>query len=840
MAPVARRREAGPVRRSAVGHGARWTIVVLATLGAFGLPWITLTLADAGSDATLALASTVSAAVLSAGGWYAARETREQPPEPRSPLLDRLLVIGALPREPLAFQKREQLVEAVEQAMERNSVAVVCALTGGRGVGKTQLAGVYARSRIDAGWRVVVWIVAEGPGQVVAGLDELAEAAGIRGGIQDAQLAATAARQWLEQLPEPALLVLDNVVDPDEVTRWLPRTGQTRTLITSTVRSVTHLGATVDIGVFEPEEAVAFLLEMSRAREVDGSAADAGELAADLGWLPLALAQAAWVIRTQGLTFAEYRERFRRRRVGEVMRRAPGEPYPSGAAEALHLAIGQAEAGESTSTVRRVVEFISLLSPSGVSREDLHAALREPDPAGIDAVVGRLTEGSVVTLSLDGGTVLMHRLVQRIVRDRMLEEGRLGERIDEVAGALRALLYGEDETLNPDAEDRGFSDHILALWAATEPLGDDSRCALLDLCRAGVRLLVAKAELDRACRLGQDVLADHERLVAAEGDETLRALVVLANAYQTADQSDRAVPLHERRVQAYRARLGSDHPKTLSAVNSLGYALETAGRLDEAQTLHIRNLEDSLRVNGPDHQTTVHAQINLASTLRSKGDNEAALALFEKNAADNERAFGADHGSTLNARGELARMYERVGRYEEALALYDRVWSDLPRVYPDDRSLYLWWGRYRALALQSTGRTDEAIDELNRLLEESRGRYGHDHPETISIRIFLARAHTAAGRHGSAIRLFERCLADRGRVIGLDSSGTLNARRNLGLALLAAGKRSRAVTCLDAVLTDYERVLGPHHPFSEGARADLARARAVARARLRRIPAAAT
>lgn len=51
-----------------MGHGARWTVVVLATLGAFGLPWITLTLAGAGADATLALASTVSAAVLSAGG----------------------------------------------------------------------------------------------------------------------------------------------------------------------------------------------------------------------------------------------------------------------------------------------------------------------------------------------------------------------------------------------------------------------------------------------------------------------------------------------------------------------------------------------------------------------------------------------------------------------------------------------------------------------------------------------------------------------------------------------------------------------------------------------------
>ncbi|MGC5565527.1 FxSxx-COOH system tetratricopeptide repeat protein [Streptomyces sp. FR-108] len=810
----------------------------MATLLAFGLPWIALTSAGAGADVALALASTASAAVLSAGGWYAARDVQEQPHDPPPVVADRPLVIGALPRQPLAFQKREQLVADVEQAMERNSVAVVCALTGGRGVGKTQLAGVYARSRIDAGWRVVVWIVAEEPGQVVAGLNEVADAAGIRGGIQDAELAAAAARQWLEQLGEPALLVLDNVVDPDEVARWLPRTGQTRTLVTSTVRSVTHLGAAVDIGVFTPEEALAFLLERAETPGTGARAAEASELAADLGFLPLALAQAAWVIRTQGLTFAEYRERFKRRRVAEVMRRAPGEPYPKGAADALLMVIEQVESGEPASTVGRVVEFIALFSPSGVTREDLHAVLRETEPAEIDAVLGRLTEASVVTLSLDGGTVFMHRLVQRIVREKMYEDGRLGGRIQEAADALRALLYQEDGQLTPLAEGSAFADHIVALWVATEPLGENIKRSLLDLCRAGVRLLLAKAELYRACGLGQSVLADHDELVSGQGDETLEALTVLAHTYQIAGWYDLAVSLRERCVATRRATLGSDHPKTLLAVNALGYALEGAGRLDEAQALHTQNLADSLRVNGPDHQTTFLAQINLASTLRSKGDDVAALALFEKNAADNERVMGSDHGSTLNARGELARMYERVGRNEEALALHDRVLADLPRMLPDDRSLYLWWGRYRALTLQSLGRTDEAIASLNRLLEDGRRRYGHDHPETITIRIFLARAHTAAGHHTTAIRLFTQCVADRERVIGLDNRGTLNARRNLGLALLAAGKRSRSVACLESVLVDYGRVLGPHHPFSEGARADLARA--VAHRRLRRMSVAAS
>ncbi|WP_371525506.1 FxSxx-COOH system tetratricopeptide repeat protein [Streptomyces sp. NBC_01283] len=812
-----------------MGHGVRWTVVVISTLGAFAVPWAVLTAIDAGPEAALALASTASASVLSAGGWFAARGSAPASPTPGGtpmPSPDEPLIIGPLPHEPLAFQERAELFEAVEMSMESDRVTVVCALTGGRGVGKTQLAGAYARACVDAGWSVVVWIVAEVPGQVVAGLDEVADVAGVKGGIQDAQLAAAAARRWLERLRQPALLVLDNVVDPDEVAPWLPRTGPTRTLITSTVRSVTHLGATVDIGVFTRDEAVAFLRRTAGAGDTEGrSHAEAGALAEDLGKLPLALAQAAWVIRTQGLTFAEYRDRFRHNRLAQVVRRAPGEPYPMGAAAALALAIEHVQTGEDAAAVRRVVELMSLLSPSGVHRDDLRSVCADQDVARTDGAVGRLCEASVVTLSLDGTTVLMHRLVQRIVRDQLIDEGRLGARLAEASAALRRLLTEAEGATTPDAADRGLTDHILALWAAAEPLGDDGLRDLLDLPRAAVTLLVGRGEAARACAVGQEMLAEHERLVPPQDDNFFAALDALTHAYQALDRFDVAVVLRERSVAAARERFGPLHPKPLRRVNALGYALEGAGRLDDAEALHRKNLADSLGVNGPDTHTTLLAQINLASTLRSRGDDAAALALFEKNARDSERGMGSDHGVTRNARGELARMYERVGRYEDSLALHDLVLADTFRTERRGTYLHLWWGRYRALALEGVGRVDDAIEELNHLLRLGEEEFGHDNPETLVIRLFLARAHTAAGHHSRALKLFAQVASDRRRVLGPDSRRSLNARRNLGLALLAAGKRSRAVSTLSEVLVDYERVLGPAHPYTEGARADLARAR---------------
>jgi hypothetical protein len=257
-----------------------------------------------------------------------------------------------VPQRPPAFQPRTDLFEQITAA---KPVTVVQALTGARGVGKTQLAAEYARQCIDEGRPLVAWIPAEEPGQALAGLTELAEALGLRYPGEEATSAVRKVRHWLESPEaEGCLVVFDNAVEVETLRPLLPAAGPARIIITSNYHSFEDVGTAINIDVFSPAEAMAFL----RARIESDDEAGAQRLAAEVGRLPLALAQSAGVIRQDGLSYDAFLTRLRELPAEDYLTRT-GSPYPLRAAQAVLLAVASVEATDRLA--RRLLDLLSVL-----------------------------------------------------------------------------------------------------------------------------------------------------------------------------------------------------------------------------------------------------------------------------------------------------------------------------------------------------------------------------------------------------------------------------------------------------------------------------------------------
>ena len=119
----------------------------------------------------------------------------------------------------------------------------------------------------------------------------------------------------------------------------MPPAGPGRVLITSR-NQIWPPGKAVDVPVLDPQVAAEFLV--GRTGDVDRRAAL--DLAGELGWLPLALEQAAAYVQASGESLARYLASFRKRRPemlargvqrdGARHRARPGQKFRSGGVRA--------------------------------------------------------------------------------------------------------------------------------------------------------------------------------------------------------------------------------------------------------------------------------------------------------------------------------------------------------------------------------------------------------------------------------------------------------------------------------------------------------------------------
>jgi tetratricopeptide (TPR) repeat protein len=577
------------------------------------------------------------------------------------------VVVGDIPALRPGFQPRPALLVQLDQPSQSPPVV----LTGTSGVGKTQLAAAYARARLADNWRLIAWVNARDSETLLAGLVAVAEAAGLSVGGSRPQAAdvGQAVRHWLEADGSRRLLVFDDVEDPYMLRPFVPAAGAARVLINVTGEPAAELGTSVLIGVFSAEEALALLGERTGLADEDGALA----LAVQLGYLPLAVDQAAGVIAKQHVDYAAYLAKLNALSAGNFLAGGEDEeqPSPPGVAETVLLAMEAASAADRIGVSIGVIELVAMLSPAVVHRDLLRAAGqagtllgrgRRVAAAMVDQALERLNERSLLGLSLNSQAVSVHRLVAQVVRSGLARQGRLGTACQAAASAVEASAAALAKHGDHSAV-REMIGQITALaenaGAAPDDVGETLARTLTRLRSLTLDHLVELGDsTPRAIEIGEPLIADHERLLGASHPDTLNARDSLAPANEDAGRVAGAIQLLEQTLAGRERRLGPDDPDTMRSRSDLARAYRKAGRVADAVPLVEQTLAARERLFGTDHPSTLASRNNLASAYRATGRPAEAIPLFEKNLATCERLFGADHPKTLASRRNLDLAYQ--------------------------------------------------------------------------------------------------------------------------------------------------------------------------------------
>lgn len=752
-----------------------------------------------------------------------------------APRSSRRIWSSEIPPRNLNFTGRLKELEALGRNFDSGQSPHVQVISGMGGVGKTELATEYIHRNID-GYDIVWWIRAEHHDRVREALVSLARRLEPRlagtDSSRDRTIAAVLERLQAESGPS-WLLVYDNVANPFDLDKYLP-VSRPEGHVIITLRQRTWPSRPkadlVEVSPFTEKEAIDFLrLRVSSLARQDGRdgptqqedvhrADEARRLAAELGYLPIAIDHAAAYLTETARSVDEYLTRFAQN-AHSLLKEQHGGSDPH-----AHVSGTWALSNELlTDDARHLFDLCAFFSP-----EPIAAKLFLQDTAGVDDPPGlaeflsssprfRAAESQLHRLSLakvDAARDLiqMHRVVQAVTQGRLHED-----HIDQFH-AYRAAV---DELLaksNPGNPDHSGNDAIYDL--SLQHLESDhgflrtANPALRDLIIDQVRRLHLRGAHVEAMQFGQDALdVWRERY----GRDDLRALTLAVEVAVAMYRGDHIADAHEL-IRQIRPSLepyseGDGFKVFLLCESIYGAILRARSQFRDALDRDERLLPRFEATFGKMNERTLNVRSNIALGYRLLGNFRKALEIDERTYEDRRKVLTDSDPQTLFSHNAVARDLRGLGQYRQSLDIAREVANAFEEAGGRESTQWLTASEQFATALRKAGYHWEALQQREYVLQRYRVYLGDDHMDTLTAATNLINDRRAVGDLTGAD---EVARDTHRRCQGSSTPHDLLCAVQLNLAsvLREAGSTDEALVNDRQAKNELIRIYGDLHPFT--------------------------
>jgi hypothetical protein len=704
------------------------------------------------------------------------------------------------------------------EAFEIGGWGSTLVVTGMGGVGKTQLAAAFAH-RAEPETDLLVWVAANSSASIVSAFSEAAHRLQLSG-AEDASSAARRFVDWLATSERRWLVVLDDVSDPADIGElWPPDRPCGCTVVTTRRRDAALLsrGTAVEVDEFSASEAVAFLEDNL------GPSPSASLLAAELGYLPLALGHAVAYMRDLELTYDEYRDRLadRTRRLDELFTELTASSgHARAVASTWQVSIDAANKARPTRVARPVLELASQLDANGIptavfttSSAQQWIAARTVEPGtslrttDFNDALQVLHRFNLVVTQKTAALARVHALVQRAVRESLVADASTV-----AVAAADALVEVWPDVEKDPAQGELLRTNAFALYHH-EPEAfwtSDGNHPVLN--RAN-RSLGDGALLEHAIRHAREMCSEAEQRLGRDHRCTFRWRSDLASWQGDAGSGREAAETLESLVADAERLLDPDDPIALDARANLGYQRGQAGQPGAAVVGLRAVAHDMARLYGPLDRRTLGVRSEVGYWLGKGGHADQAISCLEAVVADAQKTLAAADRLMLDIRHNYGYWLGDAGDPAAAAAALQTVLEDAEKALgPHHRDI----SGYRSNQAHWRGRAGDlkgAVDALRMVLDQRLDMFGLYHRNTLASWTGFLEFRIQLGERGAILDEVEQLVTIYTDVHGAQHHETLTARQMMASLRGELGDVAGAVADLECILSDRE------HAFADDVRA---------------------
>ncbi|OQE40897.1 hypothetical protein PENCOP_c005G06057 [Penicillium coprophilum] len=648
------------------------------------------------------------------------------------------------------FVGRQQEIDYLENLIIHAIGPTKVAIHGLGGIGKTQIALELAyRTREKVPECSIFWIPCTSYESVQQAYMNIASALGISD-IEPAKMIEQVKAYLSQYSAGRWLLVFDNADNMEMWTKgsatapplkdFLPSSENGHFLFTSRNRKLAVRVASPNIVSIPNVDQITAIKILEKSLIQEGLLHDNytnSALLEQLGFLPLAINQAAAYINENKIELSDYLSLLKDREIDAAELLSEEFQDDGRYAETQNPVlttwlISFQQIQDLDKLAADYLSFIACINPRDIPQSIL--PLPTSAKKKIDAL-GLLSAYSFIGEHACNSSFSLHRLVHLATRNWMRRTEIFDHWVRRAAHQLDDIFPEDDH--NNQGLWGDYLPHALYLINSEEFHNIHHKYVGL-LSRVG-RSLQSYARYNEAKVLLIDCLEVRERDVGPEHPYTLNSVSNLGLVLEQQGNYEEAEAMHRRALEGREKALGQEHPDTLTSVSNLGSVLERQGNYEEAEAMHRRDLLGSEKVLGPEHPDTLASVSNLGLVLERQGNYAESESMQRRALEGRGKALGLEHPDTLTSVSNLGLVLERQGNYAESESMQRRALE----------------GRGKALGLE--------------------------HPDTLTSVSHLGSVLERQGKHEEAEAMDRRALEGRDKVLGPEHPDTLTSKERITL-----------------------------------------------------------